>query len=130
MESNKHKVLIVQNNYLIALDLQMICSDLGCECMHTKYDPKSIDYAINNNPDIILMDLEEAETKTNIIDKAEEICNQYKIPIIFFTRANSEDYKDHRIKNRCLFHPIPFSAEEISKAIKELLDRYDYPKNN
>ncbi len=125
--SKKH-ILIVENEAIIALDLKFICEEIGNVCSHITYSDKAVQMAKEIKPDLILMDIG-VKKDLNIIDATEKICNEFEIPIVFFTRASSNSYKNHRLQNRCVFQPIPFTKDEIISAIKTLLSNYKYPLN-
>ncbi len=113
-------ILIVENNTLIALDLKMICKELGYNCQSAAYDKETLSKIDKLNPDLVLMDIK-LDKKQNIIDEAERICDEFNIPIIFFTTAPRESYSNNRLQNRCLFQPIPFTTQDIIEAINKIL---------
>lgn len=127
---NQKSILIVENNKLIALDLKMICKELGYECHSAAYNKDTLSRINVLNPDLILMDIK-LEKKQSIIDEAERICDEFNIPIIFFTTASRESYQNNRLQNRCLFQAIPFTTEEIVEAIEKIIkmspDRREQP---
>jgi two-component SAPR family response regulator len=116
-------ILIVENNKLIALDLKMICKDLGYECHSAAYNKDTLNRINALSPDLVLMDIKLDKTQ-NIIDEAERICDEFNIPIIFFTTAPRESYQNNRLQNRCLFQPIPFTTEEIVEAIEKIFKMF------
>lgn len=117
---NQKLILIVENNSLIALDLKMTCRELGYKCYSSEYNNNTLKEINVLNPDLVLMDIK-LDKKQNIIDEAEKICDDFNIPIIFFTTAPRESYQKNRLHNRCLFQPIPFTTDEIVEAIEKVL---------
>lgn len=113
-------ILIVENNTLIALDLKMICKELGYNCQSAAYNKDTLSKIDTLNPDLVLMDIK-LDKKQNIIDEAERICDEFNIPIVFFTTAPRESYRNNRLQNRCLFQPIPFTTQDIIEAIDKIL---------
>lgn len=126
MSVYKKHILIVENEPIIALDLKFICEEIGHVCSHIAYSNEAVQKVKEIKPDLILMDIEVKE-ELNIIDKTEKICNEFEIPIVFFTRSHPASYKENRLQNRCVFQKIPFTKEEIISAIKTLLNNYKYP---
>ncbi len=123
---NQKLILVVENNSLIALDLKMICKELGHRCYSAAYNNETLAKISELNPDLVLMDIK-LDKKQNIIDEAERICDDFRIPIIFFTTAPRESYQNSRLQNRCLFQPIPFTTEEIIEAIEKSFT--NFPSN-
>jgi two-component SAPR family response regulator len=126
MSIPKKHILIVENDAIIALDLKFVCEEIGNVCSHITYSDKAVQMVKEIRPDLILMDIE-VKKEINIVDAAEKICNEFEIPIVFFTRASSHSYKNHRLQNRCVFQSVPFTKDEIISAIKALLNNYKYP---
>lgn len=126
MPGFQYHILIVENEPVIALDLKNICKEIGYVHSHIAYNAQAVQKAKDIKPDLILIDIVLKE-ESRIIDEAEKICNEFEIPIIFFTRAPSDSYKNHRLQNRCVFQAIPFTRENIIDAIKTLLTNYKYP---
>ena len=120
---SQKSILIVENNKLIALDLKMICKELGYECYSAAYDKDTLNQINVINPDLVLMDIK-LDKKQNIIDEAERICDEFKIPIIFFTTAPRQSYQNNRLQNRCLFQAVPFTTEEIIEAIEKIFKMF------
>ncbi len=108
------------------MDLKAICEKSGIVCSHLRYSSEAVEKAKLIKPDLILMDIEDKQ-ENNVIDKAEEICNEFEIPIIFFTTVSPHSYKNHRLQNRCVFQAIPFNENELVSAINRLLSNYNYP---
>ncbi len=124
---NQKLILVVENNSLIALDLKMICKELGHKCYTAVYNNNTLTEINKLSPDLVLMDIKLDKTQ-NIIDKAENICDEFNIPIIFFTTAPRKSYQVHRLQNRCLFQPIPFTTEEIVEAIEKIFKMFPDPQ--
>lgn len=111
------KILIVENDNIIAMDLVIICKKLGYECKVIKKTEKAYREVKILNPDFIIMDLE-TEPQKDIFEEAERICDRFNVPIIFFTRADPNKYKNNRLQKRCNFIPLPFDFEDIKNALK------------
>ncbi len=71
------------------------------------------------------MDLKLDKTK-NLLDEAEKICDEFNIPIIFFTTAPHDSFEKNRLQKRCLFQPIPFTTEEITDAVDRIFKIYPF----
>ncbi len=120
------KILVVENNRIIALDLRKTCEKLGHVCAYIAYSNEAIKRIKEINPHLVLMDIEFDKNK-NLIDESEKICDEFELPIIFFTTAPTGLYKDHRLKSRCEFQSIPYTKEDLVEAIETLLEKYEYP---
>ncbi len=116
---NQKLIFVVENNSLIALDLKTICKRLGHKCSSAVYNEDTLGKISELNPDLVLMDIK-PDKKQDIINEAEKICDEFNIPIIFFTTSPRESYQNNRLHNRCLFQPIPFTTDEIVEAIEKL----------
>jgi two-component SAPR family response regulator len=123
---DKH-ILIVENQAIIALDLKFICEEISNVCSHISYSNEAVKNVKEINPDLVLMDIEVIDD-TEIINEAEKICDEFEIPIVFFTRTHPDSLKNHRLQNRCVFQSIPFTKDDIISSIKKLLNTYDYKK--
>ncbi|WP_439130994.1 response regulator [Polaribacter sp.] len=88
--ATKFKILIVEDNVIIADDLQQIIENFGYNvCGNVISYEKAIDFLTNNSPDLVLIDINLATNKTGI-DLAKFINQHLKIPFIFLT-SNLDD---------------------------------------
>jgi two-component system cell cycle sensor histidine kinase/response regulator CckA len=85
MNSNKKKILVVEDEHIIAMEIQERLEDLG---FHVTDTVKSKDAAIesvqSNPPDLVLMDIMLGDDMAGL-DAAEIIHEHYDIPVVFLT---------------------------------------------
>lgn len=106
------KILIVEDEMVIAANISLQLSDLGYEV--TGILPRgeeALSHIKIDQPDIVLMDIQ-LKGKMDGIETAKEIELQYNIPIIYLT-ANTDETHFIRAKET---HPYAF----ISKPFKKL----------
>jgi len=78
-------VLIVEDHPLVALSLQDIVQEIGCEFVGpVATGEDAIKLAEQHCPDLILMDVE-LKGRVNGIDAATEIKRRFDIPSVFFS---------------------------------------------
>ena len=81
----KARVLIVEDEALVAEDLKMAVADLGYEVVgHADSAEEAVKKAVKLKPDVILMDIVLKGQKTGI-DASHEIKAQMDLPLIFLT---------------------------------------------
>jgi len=122
----KIRILIVEDEYLIALSFKRELEHIGYDVIEPVASGQAaVNAALQEHPDIILMDMGLAGT-LNGIEAARSITNQYKIPIIFMT-GHSDDGTLEQIKQlnpiACLIKPI------IGKQIHQTIEKYFQSKN-
>ncbi len=117
----KVKVLIVEDEAWEIRYLQIVLQDLNYEfCTPVSTGREAIEYAAQENPDIILMDIRLAGAMDGI-EAAEVICSQQAIPIIFMTGYALQEIKDRAAQlNPVAFLEKPVSQEDIASVVKTL----------
>jgi len=115
---NKNKILIVEDEIFIALDIKATVEDLGyCVTkLATDYDDalKSI---IENEPDIILMDINLGKSK-NGIEISKSIKKIKDIPIIFLTAfADDKTLYEAMMTEPSGYVTKPFKRSQIKSAL-------------
>jgi CheY-like chemotaxis protein len=105
------RVLIVEDEAFIALDLASMIEDLGGEAIAsvTTAD-EAIAYAISAKPDVILMDIR--LTRGDGIEAARSIRAQADIPLVFVT-GNTDPETIRRFRE---FHDAPLVRKPIGVA--------------
>ena len=79
------RVLIVEDEGIVALDLRTQLTDLGYEVVGVATSgPQAVDLADSSAPDLILMDIH-LHGSMNGIAASQEIRNRCYVPIIFLT---------------------------------------------
>ena len=131
----KTKILIVEDESIVALDIKRILTNLQYEVTNMARDYSSaIESVEKNKPDIILMDVNLGKGKDGI-ETAKEIQINYNIPIIYITAYSDENTINRAISTNPMGYLLkPFKKDEIKSII--LLTLYklnqvsDFNKNN
>lgn len=121
---NGRKILIVEDDRLIALDYEMSLERLGfviTSIVDTGED--AIKHAENERPDLVLMDIN-LKSKMDGIDAAGEIYSRLRIPVVFVT-AFSDSKLIERAKNTGSFGFLlkPFNRAELHVMVEMALDK-------
>ena len=121
MTSPGIKILVVEDEALIAMDICEKLTDMGYEVVKTADNgADAIKYAEELKPDIVLMDIV-IKGKMDGIEAAEIIWDTFRIPSLFLTAYNS----DSVIQRARKFNPLdfllkPFDDNELQQAILEM----------
>jgi len=115
------KVLIVEDERLIAKCLKRNIEDLGVIVPEPPARGEdSIDIALSENPDLILMDIRLAGGMDGI-EATEQILIKKKIPIVFMTGFAIEDIKERAQElNPVAYLEKPVDINSVKKIIGEL----------
>ncbi|MFC3416141.1 response regulator [Algoriphagus hitonicola] len=109
--SEKTRILIVEDDMIIAANISLQLSKLGYEVTGIESrGEEAVSHALENRPDIILMDIQ-LKGKINGIDAAKQIQQKRDIPLIYLT-ANSDEDSFQRAKNT---HPYAFISKPFTK---------------
>lgn len=117
-----YKVLIVEDENIIALDIRNILKNLGFTVTGvTAFGEESIEIASSNLPDLVLMDIK-LKGKMDGISAAEQIYKRFHIPVIYLTALGDEN----TLKRVSGMHPFgyigkPFEENELMEAIDRTL---------
>ncbi len=123
------KVLIVEDEAIVALDLKSTLLKLGFKVTNvvTKYKD-AIKSVQSNTPSIILMDINLNSEKDGI-DTATDIKKFINIPIIFLTAFSDDETISRAIKTDPVGYLIkPFNTEELKSTI--MLGFYKFNNEN
>lgn len=126
----KSKVLIVEDNTIVALDLKGMVEKLGLEVSGVFCRSEDvIKSCIENTPDIILMDINLGENE-NGIDIVKQIQKIKNIPTIYLT-AYSDDLTMEKAfqTDPIAYIQKPFSQKDINSTIKLALFKIKKDKN-
>ncbi|MEW5798123.1 MAG: PAS domain S-box protein [Bacteroidota bacterium] len=121
----KKKVLIVEDEKIVALDLRSIFLRAGYAVLpDISTAQRAIDVALKEHPDIILMDIA-LKGKTDGIEAAEKILQTADIPIIFIT-ANSDPKTLDRAKTIDPYGYIlkPFDERDVRTIVEMALYKH------
>ncbi|HVO74361.1 MAG TPA: hypothetical protein VMT35_10090 [Ignavibacteriaceae bacterium] len=116
-------IIIIEDDAVIAMDVKKICESLGYKCLCIDNERYRLDIVRLMNPVLILIDLK-LDGAEDLFPEADKICDEFNFPVIFFTTAPPENYKNNPIQRKCIFRSFPFSAEELKRSISILLENY------
>ncbi|MCK9408449.1 MAG: PAS domain S-box protein [Bacteriovoracaceae bacterium] len=125
----KKKILIVEDEKIVALDLRSILSNVGFSVVGEVISGKqAVAAAKELQPDIILMDIALNGTMTGI-DAAKTINNAQDIPIVFLT-ANSDDQTLEQARQTEAFGYIlkPFDDRDVRTTVEMALYKHKAQK--
>ena len=118
------KILIVEDEFIIAMDLKIKLEDLGYNVLGIE---NSAETAINKIPeflpDLVLMDIM-LKGEMDGIDATYEIWEQFKIPVLYIT-AHSDEATMGRINESPGYGFLnkPISTDDLKNAIEMALIR-------
>jgi len=85
-----NKILIVEDDPIVALDLSLVVEEMGCRVIGIANDYHNAIHLMQSDPaDILLCDIN-LKTPQNGIDVAQNICHSYNPAVIFLTALNDE----------------------------------------
>lgn len=125
------KILIVEDNVIIADDMQSMLEEIGYEVVDNVivYE-QAVEVLKNNHVDLVLIDIILASDKTGI-DLGKHIRSQYNIPFIFVT-SNSDKAT---VENAKTVKPDgylvkPFEQQDLYTSIEIALSNFNYSKKS
>ena len=114
------KVLIIEDEPLIALDLQYLVEQLGHEVTTTaRTHTEAVRAAMKGNPGLILADIQLADGSSGL-EAVNEILGSLEAPVIFIT-AFPERFLTGRAPEPAFLIAKPFSAESVKAVISQAL---------
>lgn len=125
------KILIVEDNVIIADDMQSMLEEIGYEIVDNVivYE-QAVDVLKNNHVDLVLIDIILASDKTGI-DLGKHIRDTYNIPFIFVTsnsdRATVENAKTVKPDGYLV---KPFEQQDLYTSIEIALSNFNYEKKS
>ena len=126
---NPIKILIVEDNVIIADDMQSMLEEIGYEIVDNVivYE-QAVDVLKNNEVDLVLIDIILASDKTGI-DLGKHIREHYNIPFIFVTsnsdRATVENAKTVKPDGYLV---KPFEQQDLYTSIEIALSNFNYSR--
>jgi DNA-binding LytR/AlgR family response regulator len=115
----KSKILIVEDEPIIASDIEMTLEDLGYEVTAVVDNaPDAMHSLAKNTPDLVLLDIN-IEGDSDGIMLAEDINKEFAIPLVFLT-SNADKVTINRVKrtNPAGFIVKPFSEQDLRSNIE------------
>lgn len=119
------RILIVEDESLVAMDMERMLLGLGYEVLPNvnSYDDAML--ALNTNkPDLVLLDINLNDTKTGI-DLSKQIQQQYKIPFIYLTSHADKATMDEALVTKPYGYLLkPFDADDLYAAIEVAMSNF------
>ena len=118
MKNNKARVLIVEDEKVIALDIQTLLEKLGYEVISIVDNGEdAIEKAGEEKPDLIIMDIILKDYMDGI-EAAHIIYEKFKIPILYLTAlTDDETFLSSRELYPFNFLVKPFEEKDLKAAI-------------
>jgi len=126
---NPIRVLIVEDEALVALDLSAQLDSLGFKIIGRAVKGESaLDFLIAHEADVILMDIS-LKGAMDGITTAEEIARVYDVPVVFITGANSQETVE-RIKKTNPYGYIvkPFDQRVVGVIVETAVSKHAVEK--
>lgn len=124
MDDNKYKILVVEDENIVAADIKMTLKRLNYFVTSTVDNGEdAVTKAALEKPDLILMDI---TLKGNLdgIEAAKMIMSQHGIPVIYLSALNDEKTMDRALSTKpCGYLIKPFAPVELNTAIKSALTK-------
>lgn len=122
------KILIVEDEALTSMELETCVQSWGYQPLTAFSGEEAISMALNENPDLILMDIM-LGGKINGISAAEEIHRDMDVPIVYVSAYTDEETrKEAKSTLPYNFLPKPFDSNMLKYAIEMALSRYEMEK--
>lgn len=113
------RVLIVEDETLVALMLEDMLEELGCLVLDIAWRlPQAIKVAETSNADVAVLDVNIAGER---VDPVADILERRRIPFVFAT-----GYGAAGLPQRLKAHPVlpkPVSSQELSRVLCQILDQ-------
>lgn len=127
---NKIKILIVEDEPVIATDLKYRLLDMGHEVIESlRSGEDALNFLVKKIPDLILMDIQ-IEGGMDGIQTAEQILKKHQIPIIFLT-SNTDEHTFTKAKSirPHAFISKPFRSRDLQYSIESAVIRLNEKTN-
>jgi len=120
------RILIVEDEAIIALDIRNILSQYGYQVTGmVSSGEESIQKARELSPDLVLMDIK-LKGRMDGIEAGHEILNRFNIPVVYLTAFNEEKALESVPPDNGFLRILkPFEENDIKCAIQKIL-----PHNN
>jgi CheY-like chemotaxis protein len=122
---SKVRVLIVEDEAIIANDMERMLETIGCDAVTASSGEESVRKAKHLHPDVVFMDIR-LKGGMDGVEAARQITDTFNIPIIYVTAFSEEVVADPRgLSSGYPRVTKPFEEREIECVIKKLI-----PGNN
>jgi PAS domain S-box-containing protein len=127
--TKKIKVLVVENETVVALNIQNRLEEIGYGVTAiVSSGEQAIEVAESTQPDLVLMDIKLAG-KVDGIQAAEAIRTSLRIPIVYMTAySDQETLERAKLTEPCGYIIKPFEARELYSAIEIALYKHQVEK--
>jgi len=115
----KTKILIVEDETIVALEIKSVLKKLGYEVTNTVTNHHDALKSVQTNkPDMILMDIHLENSKDGI-QTAQDIQKTVAIPILYLTAFSDDETIDRAIQTNPVGYLLkPFKREELKSTIR------------
>jgi YesN/AraC family two-component response regulator len=119
------KVLVVEDEILVAKSIEMILKSWGCDVVGTASSgEKAIEITSYAKPDLVLMDIK-LKGPMDGVSTAQRIQTFFDIPVVYLTaHSDPETLKRALHSNPYGYLVKPFVEKELHQAISHALDRH------
>jgi PAS domain S-box-containing protein len=119
MDKKKSRILIVEDERIVAEDIQKSLDNLGYEIAGlASSGTEAVRLAQKTNPDLVLMDIV-LKDGMNGIQTAESIYNHYHIPVVYLTAYADEETLDRAKRTEPYGYILkPFDDRELQTTIE------------
>jgi len=124
------KILIVEDNVIIADDMQTMLEDIGYEIVGNVIDFEQAEQVLSKNyVDLVLIDIILSSDKTGI-DLGQHIRENYNLPFIFVTSNSDKATVEIAKKVKPNGYLVkPFEQEDLFTSIEIALSSFSYENN-
>lgn len=117
------KILIVEDEMVIGLNLEMILRSEGYEVLGIASSRSEVlEYFQKASIDLVLMDVE-LKKEYNGLEIGLEIHKKYHTPILYITAFKEERLRKIILKSEYPYIPKPFNRNMVIQAIKKILKK-------
>ncbi|WP_421908967.1 response regulator [Methanolacinia petrolearia] len=129
LAEDKKRILVVEDEGIVAMTLEDSLLNLGYEVAGTADDSRSaIELAEKEKPDLILMDIR-LRGDIDGIETVERINEKMDVPVIFLTAHSDEETLSRMLKTRPYgFLVKPFREKELYANIEAAIARHRLSK--
>jgi CheY-like chemotaxis protein len=116
------RILIVEDQGILALDLEDILTRLGYEVVDIVIDAEGAQQAIRKSlPDLVIMDIR-LRGGIDGVEAAQRIWDEFKLPVLFLTASVDEGtLRQIRATQAVGYVTKPFRVKELREAIEKAL---------
>lgn len=125
------KILILESNLIIAADVSVQLSKLGCEVTGMLTRSADVFTVIENNrPDVVLMNID-IRAKGERIKTAGILSKTFRIPVIFLSAHTGLEIFTQVVHTRpYAFITKPFDIKDLYRGLKTAFDRMNAEEEN